>query len=410
MTVLHGGGDPQPEDADQLVDRTGAAGPGEDDDRLVVAADRAVDDRAGVLAQPCRLQARATGLGVGVGISRQHLAADEVLDEGQRAAGRRVVGVGHPTGTVGPRHNLVLADDRLADPADDGGFRWLQRSHSPRLGLDDVPRIHPRSGPDREGSDRRRQLRRQRRAGPAGRAARLPPGLVRRAPQHADHRLVGHERADRARRRAHRADPARRRRRHAAQPRAADDRRAVRHAGDAASRADRPRPRPRAGLGPEHHVCAAPRPDERRHLPAGRARAAGLPDRRHPRCRASTRRPARAPTCRSTSSARRCSARSWPPRSGLPYAFASHFAPAALHEAVAAYRAEFRPSAQSRCAVRHRRRQRHRRGHRARRPSEQFQVAKRARIRALTSRAAGASPTRRPTSCSPPPAGSRSPR
>jgi luciferase family oxidoreductase group 1 len=31
---------------------------------------------------------------------------------------------------------------------------------------------------------------------------------------------------------------------------------------------------------------------------------------------------------------------------GLPYAFASHFAPAALHEAIAAYRADFRPSEQ----------------------------------------------------------------
>jgi len=31
---------------------------------------------------------------------------------------------------------------------------------------------------------------------------------------------------------------------------------------------------------------------------------------------------------------------------GLPYAFASHFAPAALHEALGLYRAEFRPSAQ----------------------------------------------------------------
>jgi luciferase family oxidoreductase group 1 len=31
---------------------------------------------------------------------------------------------------------------------------------------------------------------------------------------------------------------------------------------------------------------------------------------------------------------------------GLPYAFASHFAPAALHEAIAAYRAEFKPSEQ----------------------------------------------------------------
>ncbi len=31
---------------------------------------------------------------------------------------------------------------------------------------------------------------------------------------------------------------------------------------------------------------------------------------------------------------------------GLPYAFASHFAPQALHDAVAIYRQEFRPSAQ----------------------------------------------------------------
>jgi luciferase family oxidoreductase group 1 len=31
---------------------------------------------------------------------------------------------------------------------------------------------------------------------------------------------------------------------------------------------------------------------------------------------------------------------------GLPYAFASHFAPDALHEALAVYRAQFRPSAQ----------------------------------------------------------------
>src|SRR5690625_4127947 len=31
---------------------------------------------------------------------------------------------------------------------------------------------------------------------------------------------------------------------------------------------------------------------------------------------------------------------------GLPYAFASHFAPAALEDAVAAYRSQFRPSEQ----------------------------------------------------------------
>ena len=40
---------------------------------------------ARVLAQPRGLQAGAAGLGVRVGVERQHLVADEVLDEGQRA-------------------------------------------------------------------------------------------------------------------------------------------------------------------------------------------------------------------------------------------------------------------------------------------------------------------------------------
>ena len=54
--------------------------------------------RAGVLAQPRGLQAGAAGLGVGVGVARQHLVADEVLDERQRPARRGVVGVGDPRG------------------------------------------------------------------------------------------------------------------------------------------------------------------------------------------------------------------------------------------------------------------------------------------------------------------------
>ena len=73
--------------------------------------------RAGVLAQPGGLQAGAAGLGVGVGVARQHLVADEVLDEGQRAPGRGVVGVGDPARAVGPVHDLVVADDGLADAA-----------------------------------------------------------------------------------------------------------------------------------------------------------------------------------------------------------------------------------------------------------------------------------------------------
>ena len=143
---------------------------------------------------------------------------------------------------------------------------------------------------------------------------------------------------------------------------AADHRRAVRHAGDAAPGPDRPRPGPRAGQRPEHHAGAAPRSDERRH--ASRRTCwncrATSPDR--PGSRAWRRPRARAPTCRCTSWAPRCSAPSWPPQLGLPYAFASHFAPeraagrrGRLPPRIPALRAARRPA-------RDRRRQRHRRG------------------------------------------------
>ena len=46
--------------------------------------------------------------------------------------------------------------------------------------------------------------------------------------------------------------------------------------------------------------------------------------------------------CRSGFSAPACSARSSPPMLGLPYAFASHFAPEALMPALEIYREEFR--------------------------------------------------------------------
>ena len=56
----------------------------------------AADESPGVLAEPRGLQPRARGLGVGVGVQRQHGVADEVLDERQRASTGGVVGVGHP--------------------------------------------------------------------------------------------------------------------------------------------------------------------------------------------------------------------------------------------------------------------------------------------------------------------------
>ena len=114
------------------------------------------------------------------------------------------------------------------------------------------------------------------------------------------------------------SDPARCGRRHAAQPLPAGHRRAVRHAGRDAPGPDRSRPRPGAGLGPEHHVRAAPRPGVGRHgsrrtswscRPTSQARH-GSP--------ASTPSPARARTCRCTSWGRRCSAPTWRPRSACP--------------------------------------------------------------------------------------------
>ena len=89
----------------------GAARAAEHHDRLVVAADGVADDPPRVLAQPGGLQAGAARLGVGVGVGRQHLVADEVLDEAQAAARRGVVGVRHPARAVGALHDLVVTDD-----------------------------------------------------------------------------------------------------------------------------------------------------------------------------------------------------------------------------------------------------------------------------------------------------------
>ena len=115
--VLELAGDAQAEDPDQLVDCSGAARSGEDDDCVLVAADGVPDDGSRVFTQPGRLQAGAGRLGVRVGVTGEHFVADEVLDERQGAAGSGVVGVGHPTRAIGTRQDLVVADDALADGA-----------------------------------------------------------------------------------------------------------------------------------------------------------------------------------------------------------------------------------------------------------------------------------------------------
>ena len=130
-----------------------------------------------------------------------------------------------------------------------------------------------RPRPGHRGAKPGRRPRRDRPHRPGRRGRRLPPLLACRAPQHARHRLGRDGGRDRPRRRPDQDDPGRRRRHHAAQPRAAGGRRAVRHAGRPLSRADRPRARPRARHRRADDAGAAPPWRDRRSLPRGRDRA-----------------------------------------------------------------------------------------------------------------------------------------
>ena len=200
-----------------------------------------------------------------------------------------------------------------------------------RVGLMPLPPLSMLDlAPIVEGVDGRRRPPELARPRPARRAPGLPTVLARRAPQRGRHRERRDSRRDRARRRRHVDDPRRRGRDHAPEPRADRDRRAVRHARGAASGPDRPRPRPRARHRPADGARAAPRPDERRHLPAGGRRAAALPRRAASparRVRATPGAGSRVPLWILGSSLFGAQLAAM---LGLPYAFASHFAPDAL--------------------------------------------------------------------------------
>ena len=106
--------------------------------------------------------------------------------------------------------------------------------------------LRPRSRPRRIRFVRDRSAGREHGPRPARRRAGLPPVLARRAPQHAGDRELVARGADRAPGGRDQPDPRRLRRGDAAQPPAARDRRAVRHARGAAPGPHRPRHRPRA--------------------------------------------------------------------------------------------------------------------------------------------------------------------
>ena len=167
----------------------------------------------------------------------------------------------------------------------------------------------------------------------------LPAVLAGRASQHAGDRQRRHRGGDRGGGGGDADDPGRRRRHHAAEPRAADRRRGLRDAGDALSGADRPRARAGAG-----------------HRPADDAGAAAL----HGRRPTASRRTWSSCSATSAGPTRGAAVRAIPGEGtgvpvwilgsslygaqlaahlGLPYAFASHFAPGDLEPAIAAYRA-----------------------------------------------------------------------
>ncbi len=121
VALLEALGDPQAERPHDLVDRGRGARPAEDDDVVLRAADRRVHEAPRVVAQAHRLAAGGRRLGVGVGVERQDLVADEVLDEAQRPARGGVVGVDDALGAERPGQDEVVADHRAPDEIDERG-------------------------------------------------------------------------------------------------------------------------------------------------------------------------------------------------------------------------------------------------------------------------------------------------
>ena len=120
VALVEIGRDAQVEDADELVHRGGGAGPAEDDGMLIAGgADGLADDVSGILAETRGLPTGAARLGVRVGIQRHDLFTDVVLDERQAATGRGVVGIGEAAHAERSREGLVIADDAVADEADE---------------------------------------------------------------------------------------------------------------------------------------------------------------------------------------------------------------------------------------------------------------------------------------------------
>ena len=120
VAALEVGRDAQVEDAHELVHGGRRARAAEDDGVLLARRPHGrPDDVASVLAEARRLQPRARRFGVRVGVEGHDLLADVVLDEGQVASARRVIGVGDAADAEGPGDGLVVPDDAGPDELDE---------------------------------------------------------------------------------------------------------------------------------------------------------------------------------------------------------------------------------------------------------------------------------------------------
>ena len=99
-----------------------------------VAPTASFDDLPRLGPEAGRLEARPRDLGVRVRVEREDGVAQVVLDERQAAAGRRVVGVGHPAHAERPGHGLVVADHGAPDEVDELRGRRRCRGRIARAG------------------------------------------------------------------------------------------------------------------------------------------------------------------------------------------------------------------------------------------------------------------------------------
>ena len=118
VAIVKAGRDPELENADEEVDRAGHARAREDDRVLVGRADGVANDRSRLLPEAARLKPGPGRLRVGVRVERQDRVAEVVLDEGQRPARGRVIGVRDASNAERTGDRLVVPDHRRADQLD----------------------------------------------------------------------------------------------------------------------------------------------------------------------------------------------------------------------------------------------------------------------------------------------------